>query len=80
MGTSMQLEAYKSFYEQGMNAYDNGDIVKARELLLKAAEMANEVSEKTNSYQVKTEYRNIAMKILNFVKIYSYKMPYYQIV
>ena len=68
MGTSMQLEAYKSFYEQGMSAYDNGDIVKARELLLKAAEMANEVSEKTNSYQVKTEYRNIAMKILNFVK------------
>lgn len=68
MGTSMQLEAYKSFYEQGMNAYDSGDIVKARELLLKAAEMANEVSEKTNSYQVKTEYRNIAIKILNFVK------------
>ncbi len=68
MSTVMQVEAYKSFYEQGMSAYDCGDVLKARELLLKAAEMANEISTKSVSYQVKTEYRNIAMKILNFVK------------
>lgn len=68
MSTVMQVEAYKSFYEQGMTAYDAGDVLKARELLLKAAEMANEISTKSVSYQVKTEYRNIAMKILNFVK------------
>lgn len=68
MSTVMQVEAYKSFYEQGMTAYDAGDVLKARDLLLKAAEMANEISTKSDSYQVKTEYRNIAMKILNFVK------------
>ena len=68
MSTVMQVEAYKSFYSQGMEAYDSGDILKARELLLKAAEMANDISTKTVSYQVKTEYKNIAFKILNFVK------------
>ena len=71
MSTVMQVEAYKSFYEQGMTAYDAGDVLKARDLLLKAAEMANEISTKSDSYQVKTEYRNIAMKILNFVKTKS---------
>ena len=35
MSTVMQVEAYKSFYEQGMSAYDCGDVLKARELLLK---------------------------------------------
>lgn len=68
MNTMIQLEAYKSFYSQGMEAYESGDILKAREMLLKAAEMANDISTKSTSYQVKTEYRNIAIKILNFVK------------
>ena len=62
MSTVMQVEAYKSFYEQGMTAYDAGDVLKARDLLLKAAEMANEISTKSDSYQVKTEYRNKVWK------------------
>ena len=33
MSTVMQVEAYKSFYEQGMSAYDCGDVLLARQYL-----------------------------------------------
>lgn len=68
MNSAMNVEAYKSFYSQGMDAYDSGDLEKAKTLLLRAAEIANDISTTTNSYNVKMEYHNIALKILDFVK------------
>ena len=68
MNSAMNVEAYKSFYSQGMDAYDSGDLEKAKSLLLRAAEIANDISTNTNSYNVKMEYHNIALKILDFVK------------
>lgn len=68
MNSMINVEAYKSFYAQGMDAYDAGDFVKAKELLLRAAEIANNISTTSKSYDVKMEYHNIALKILDFVK------------
>ena len=68
MSSVMKVEAYKSFYSQGMDAYNYGDMQKARDLLLRAAEMADSISTTALSYDVKMEYHNIAVKILDFVK------------
>ena len=75
MNSSINVEAYKSFYAQGMDAYDAGDLTKAKELLLRAAEIANEISTTSLSYDVKMEYHNIALKILEFVKTKCKKVP-----
>ena len=44
MNSAINVEAYKSFYSQGMDAYDAGDLEKAKTLLLRAAEIANDIS------------------------------------
>lgn len=68
MNSFINVEAYKSFYDQGMQAYNEGDLEKAKDLLLRAAEIANNISTSSTSYNVRMEYHNIALKILDFVK------------
>jgi transitional endoplasmic reticulum ATPase len=68
MDNSMNVEAHRSFYEQGMAAFKAGDMVSARQLLLKAAEIAAKISNTAITYEVKHRYLTIAYDILDFVK------------
>lgn len=68
MNNQPKVEAFKSFYQQAKDAYANGDIASARELFLKAAELANDISVHTTSYDVRMEYYRTATKIVDFVR------------
>lgn len=63
-----RVQAYNSFYEQGMAKYGEGDLLRAKELLLRAAEEADAISSNSSNYTVKMEYHNLALKLLTFVK------------
>jgi transitional endoplasmic reticulum ATPase len=68
MNNQPKIEAFKSFYQQGKDLYNIGDIQGAREAFIKAAELANDISLNSSSYEVKMDYYNNAIKILNFLK------------
>jgi len=68
MNNAGKIEAFKSFYEQAKNLYNQNDIEQSRELFIKAATLANEISIESNSYQVRMEYHNAAERILKFLK------------
>lgn len=63
-----KVEAFKSYYEQAKKAYTLGQKDNAKQLFLRAASLANEISVSSSSYDVKMEYHNEALKILKFVK------------
>lgn len=63
-----KVEAFKSFYLQAKEAYEEGNISLSKEMFLKAASLANEISLESASYDVKMEYHNQAKKILSFIK------------
>ena len=63
-----KVEAFKSYYDQAKRAYALGQKDNAKQLYLKAASVANEISISSSSYEVKMEYHNAALKIINFVK------------
>ena len=68
MNNQPTIEAFNSFYRQGMELYKSGQLADARAALLKAAELANKISVGATSYEVRMEYHRQAMKILDFVK------------
>lgn len=68
MNNQPTIEAFKSFYQQGMEQYHAGQLSDARITLLKAAELANQISVQATSYEVRMEYHRQAVKILEFVK------------
>lgn len=68
MNNQPLVEAYKSFYEQGREKLAAGDYTGAREAFLKAAELANKISVGSTSYEVRMEYHNAAVKLLEFAK------------
>lgn len=68
MNNQPKIEAYKSFYQQAKDYYNQGDISAARDTFLKAAELANDISVHATSYDVKMEYHKLAVKIVEFVK------------
>ena len=68
MNNQPKIEAFKSFYQQGKDLYNIGDIQGAREAFIKAAELSNDISLNSSSYEVKMDYYNNAVKILNFLK------------
>ena len=68
MNNQPKIEAFKSFYQQGKDLYNIGDIQGAREAFIKAAELANDISLNSTSYEVKMDYYNNAVKILKFLK------------
>ncbi len=63
-----RVQAYNSFFEQGMEAYNSGDKIRARSLLLDAAKVADEISVNSPNYSVKMEYHKLAEKLLIFVR------------
>ena len=68
MNNQPKIEAFKSFYQQGKDLYAAGDISGARDAFLKAAELANDISVHSSSYDVRMEYHKTAAGILDFVK------------
>ncbi len=68
MNNQPKIEAYRSFYEQGKELYNKGDIKSAREAFLKACELANDIAVNSTSVAVQTDYHNNVLKILEFLK------------
>ena len=68
MNNQPTIEAFNSFYRQGMELYKAGQLSDARAALLKAAELANKISVGSTSYEVRMEYHNAAVKLLDFAK------------
>ncbi len=68
MNNQPKIEAFKSFYQQGKDLYNAGDVAGAREAFIRAAELANDISVHAASYDVRMEYHKTAAKILDFVK------------
>ncbi len=68
MNNAPKVEAFNSFYAQAKEVYSSGDIAEARQLFLKAADLANEISINATAYDVRMDYHNLAVKILDFVK------------
>lgn len=68
MNNEPMIEAFNSFYRQGMELYKAGRLADARATLLKAAELANQISVGATSYDVRMEYHRQAVKLLDFIK------------
>lgn len=68
MDLQPKIEAFKSFYAQAKELFNNGDVQSARDTFLKAAELSNSIAINSNSYDVRMEYHKITTKILEFVK------------
>lgn len=68
MNNQPLVEAYKSFSAQGREKLAAGNYSEAREAFLKAAELANKISVGSASYEVRMEYHNAAVKLLEFAK------------
>lgn len=68
MNNSAKVEAYKSFYQTAKDMYSQGDIMGARDAFLRAAELADDISQTATTNDVKLEYHKNAAKILNFVR------------
>ena len=68
MNNAPRIEAFNSFYQQAKELYAAGNMSDAREMFLKAAAVANEISVTSTTYDVKMEYHRLAVKILDFAK------------
>lgn len=68
MNNSGKTEAFKSYFEQAKAAYNNEEFSEAKDLFIKAATLANEISLESTSYNVRMEYHNHAERILSFLK------------
>ena len=68
MNNQAKIEAFKSYYQQAKEMQAQEDYQGARELFLKAASLANEISIESTSYNVKMEYHTLAEKILAYLK------------
>ena len=64
-----KIEAFKSYYQQAKEACATNDMEASRELFIKAASLANEISIQSSSYDVKMEFHALTAKILKFLKI-----------
>ena len=67
------MNAFKSYYRQAMDQESAGNITNARELYLKAAELANAISVNAKSYDVRIEYHNLAETLLKKAKFLGEK-------
>lgn len=65
---SALIEAYKSYYATAKEEYNAGNMAEARELFLKTAEVANEISIKTDNMKIRMEYHDAAQKLIDFAR------------
>ena len=63
-----KVQAFNSYYAQAKSLYAAGDLAAARELFLKAASLANEISVTSSAYDVRMEYHKLAVQLLDFAR------------
>lgn len=68
MNNSAKIEAFKSYYKQAKEMYAANEFDAAKELFIKAASLANEISLESTSYDVRMDYHAQTNKILRFLK------------
>ena len=68
MNNAAKIEAFKSYYKQAKEMYAANEFDTAKELFIKAASLANEISLESTSYDVRMDYHAQADKILRFLK------------
>ena len=68
MNNAAKIEAFKSYYKQAKEMYTANNFDTAKELFIKAASLANEISLESMSYDVRMDYHAQADKILKFLK------------
>lgn len=68
MANESKVIAFNNFYQQAKELYAIKDYKNSRDMFVKAASLANEISLETSSYNVKMEYHNLASSILKFLK------------
>lgn len=68
MNNAAKIEAFKSYYKQAKEMYAVNNFDTAKELFIKAASLANEISLESMSYDVRMDYHAQADKILKFLK------------
>lgn len=62
---SARIQAYNSYYNHAMEEFKAGNMADAKELFIKAATVANEISINSPYMQVKSEYYQLAQKCLD---------------
>lgn len=68
MNNQPKIEAYKSFFQQGKDYVNAGNIPAARDCFLRAAELANEIAVGAKSYDTRMQYSKLAAAILDYVR------------
>lgn len=68
INNSAKVQAFNSYYAQAKSLYAAGDLAAARELFLKAAALANEISVSSSAYNVRMEYHKLAVQLLDFAR------------
>lgn len=68
MNNAPKVAAFNSFYQQAKDLYASENMAEAREMFLKAAKLANEISVEATTYSVRMEYHKLAVKLLDFAK------------
>lgn len=63
-----KIQAFNSFYQQAKSMHASGNMSEARDLFLKCAELANEISITATTNDVRLEYHKIAVKMLDFAR------------
>lgn len=64
MDNGPRVQAFCSFAQQAKECYESGDKLKARELFLKAATVANEIATSSTSFNVQIEYHKYTESML----------------
>ena len=65
---SALIEAYKSYYNTAMEEFKAGHMSEAKELFLKTASVAYEISQKSTNTKMSMEYRELAEKCFEIAK------------
>lgn len=68
MSMSMKFDAFVSYYNQGLAAYENGDYAQSRQLMLKAAEICEELSRQQPSAEMQKEFQDKGRGIIEFIR------------
>ena len=64
MDNGPRVQAFCSFAQQAKECYESGDKLKARELFLKAATVANDIATSSTSFNVQMEYHKYTESML----------------
>lgn len=68
MSLELKFNAFKSFYDQGMDAFARGDLSSSRELMLKSAEICSDLATRYSASDMRAEFKKKSEDILDFIR------------